>query len=181
MLKCLSLIPLTFALSTILLHAQNSKIPVLDWKQWSEAPAAEENSNKTLVYVYTNWCTLCKKLEQEAFTDSLTQKLIQDNFILVGLDAESRSDLQFNDKEYSYVRKGNMGYHELAADLLDGRLAFPSLVFLDQQGRVLQVIHGYQGLEHFNLLLRYYGQDHYKRLPWGSFQRQFMNGQVTDD
>ena len=181
MLKCISLLPLILILNYGMLNAQ-SDAQFIDWQQWEEKLAEEDKGQrKTLVYVYTSWCTLCKKLEQEAFTDSTTQTLLQENFTLVGLDAESKEELQFKDEDYRYVRKGSMGYHELAAHLLEGRLAFPSLVFLDEESRVIQVIHGYQGLEHFNLLLRYYGQDHYKNLPWRSFQRQYGVGQITDD
>lgn len=179
MLKCISLLPLFLVLNSGLLCAQ-SNATFIDWQQW-EDQLAENDQSKTLVYVYTSWCTLCKKLEQEAFADSTTRTLLLDNFALVGLDAESKEELQFQEEDYSYVRKNNMGYHELAAHLLDGRLAFPSLVFLDEESNVIQVIHGYQGLEHFNLLVRYYGEDHYKNMPWRSFQRQYGVGQITDD
>lgn len=180
MLKCISLTIITILISSPFLSAQTAA-PLIDWQEWQEEITVGNASTKTLVYVYTDWCTLCKKFEQEALTDSVTNKLMTENFQIVGLNAESRADLRFKDEEYQYKRDGNLGYHELAAHLLDGRLAFPSLVFLDEDTQVIQVIHGYQGIEHLNLLLRYYGRDHYKSLPWGSFQRQYGAGQITDD
>ena len=131
MLKCIPFTAVLLSLQSILLSAQTPAVDIIDWEQW-ESAAITQNEGKTLIYVYADWCTLCKKLEEEALTDTLSQQLINSNFTLVGLNAQSKEDLSYQGEEYSYVRKGSMGYHELAAKLLEGRLAFPSLVFLDE-------------------------------------------------
>ncbi|MEL6972496.1 MAG: thioredoxin fold domain-containing protein [Bacteroidota bacterium] len=176
-----------FALATLVvmivgqLSAQSTSLAITDWNAWETKPETEIQGRKTLVYVYTNWCSLCKKMEAEAFTDSVIQALITDQFTIVGLDAENKEPLNFKGETYEYVRKGKLGYHELAAHLLDGRLAFPSVIFLSEEGEVIQTIHAYQGQQHFEMLLRYYGEDYYRSMPWTSFQRQFNAGQITDD
>ena len=169
---------LILALGSI--FAQSSLPPIVEWNTW-ETNRNQTEGRKTLVYVYTDWCTLCKKMEREAFTDSTIQTLVAAEFTLVGLNAENKAELNFQGEQYEYVRKGNLGYHELAAYLLDGRLAFPSLVFLSEEGEVIQAIHGYHGKQHLEMLLRYYGEDYYRNTPWTSFQRQYSTGQITDD
>ncbi len=178
MKKCLALAAvLVFTLSQ--LGAQSEALELTDWKTWEANSSTQDR--KTLVYVYTNWCSLCKKMETEAFTDSTIQTLINDQFLLVGLNAESKDALRFKGETYEYVRNGKLGYHALAAHLLDGRLAFPSLIFLSEEGEIIQSIHAYQGPQQFEMLLRYYGEDYYRNIPWTSFQRQFNARQISDD
>lgn len=178
-MKCISFATLSL-ISILQLTAQVTTLTPVEWGTWENNEFTRQEA-KTLVYVYTEWCTLCKKLEREAFSDSITQTLIHENFTLVALNAETKAELFFKGNQYQYVRQGNLGYHELVAQLLDGRLAYPSLVFLDEQRQVIQVIHGYQGLAHFGTLLNYYGLDYYKNTPWTSFLRQFEARQITDD
>lgn len=177
--KCIALVALLIvSLSQAL--AQDSSLPTIDWNTW-ETERSEVEERKILVYVYTDWCTLCRKMESEAAADSTIRTLLIDEFTLVSLNAEDKAELNYQGESYEYVRQGNVGYHELAAHLLDGRMAYPSLVFLSESGDLIQAIHGYQGRQHLEMLLRYYGEDYYRSMPWTSFQRQFSSGQLTDD
>ena len=95
-----------FALATLVvmivgqLSAQSTSLAITDWNAWETKPETEIQGRKTLVYVYTNWCSLCKKMEAEAFTDSVIQALITDQFTIVGLDAENKEPLNFKGETY---------------------------------------------------------------------------------
>ena len=73
---------------------------------------------------------------------------------MVKLNAEQKTPIQFKGKEYSWIKGGRNGYNQLALDLLDGRLAYPSLVVFDAKLNKLQVIRGYKSAEQLKELLR---------------------------
>lgn len=75
--------------------------------------------NKKLVFVdfYTTWCLPCKLMDEDVFTNKGISELMNDNFINYKIDAE----------------KGNGP--NLA--LLFQVNTFPTLLFLDERGRVL--------------------------------------------
>jgi thioredoxin-related protein len=180
MSKYISILGLLIFLS-VSAWSQNDNTPILDWKEWQAASSSGEMSGKTLVYIYTDWCNLCKKIETEAFANPGISSLIDNNFTLVGFNAENREEMSFQDKKYKFVRDGKVAYHELAAHLLNGRLSFPSIVVFDENMEPVQIIHGYQSVAQLNMVLQYYGKDYYKNTPWTSFQRSYEAKQIADD
>lgn len=169
-----------FMLMLASLSAQDTdEAPAINWQNW-QSQTAPEGGQKTIIYLYTDWCNLCKKLEREAFQDSSVLAILSENYLTIKLDAVTKTDLDYKGETYSYVRKGKLGYHELAAKLLEGQLSFPSFVFLDEEQNLIQVIHGYQDIDYFLTLLNYYGRDHYLKTPWRTFQRQFSLEQLAE-
>lgn len=153
----------------------------IGWQDWPVASTNEGSNKKQLVYIYTDWCSLCRKLEKEAFSNPEVQQFINAYFSPITLNAEYDQALTFAGEQFNYVREGNLSYHQLAAKLLDGKLAFPSLVLLDESQQVLQVIPGYQSNEHLMLILTYYGQDHYTTMPWTVFQRNYLREKLSEE
>jgi thioredoxin 1 len=81
---------------------------------------AQAKAQKKLVFVdvYTTWCLPCKVMDQEVFTQPSTISYLNDNFIAYKVDAE----------------KGTGG----AVSLMYEVEAYPTLLFLDEKGTVLQ-------------------------------------------
>ncbi|HNI44826.1 MAG TPA: hypothetical protein PK230_09015, partial [Chitinophagales bacterium] len=53
--------------------------------------------------------------------------------------------------------------HDLAIELLQGRMGYPSIVFLDEKMQKIQTYPGFQTADKFDLLLNYYTQDRHKK------------------
>lgn len=161
--------------------ADEKRAEPISWMTWNEAMEAQEMEPKMiLVYIYTDWCVLCRRMENGPFLDSNLVELINDNFYAVNLDAESRETWAYQQEEYSYVREGNLGYHQLAAKLLDGRLSFPSLVFLDQDLTIIQSVPGYKEGQELERVLVYFGLDYYLKTPWSTFERTYQTQKFSD-
>jgi thioredoxin 1 len=81
---------------------------------------AQAKAQKKLVFVdvYTTWCLPCKVMDQEVFSQSATISYLNDNFIAYKVDAE----------------KGTGGTVSLMYEVE----AYPTLLFLDEKGTVLQ-------------------------------------------
>ena len=146
----------------------------INWLSWDEAmQLSEQEPKKIFLDVYTDWCGWCKRMDQITFQQNHIAQYINDNYYAVRLDAEYKEDLVYKGNTYSYITKGKKGYHELAAELLKGRLSYPTVVFLDEEQNILQSIVGFKSPEEFEKIATYFAEDHYMETPWSIYQRTY--------
>ena len=79
--------------------------------------------------------------------------------------AEHKEPINILGKEYKFVKYGRNGYNELAAELTSGKLSYPTLVFLDENLRIIQVFAGYQDARTFEKIMTYFASDYHKTTP----------------
>jgi len=151
--------------------------PVISWMSFEEAmEAVKIEERKILISVHTEWCGWCKHMDKTTFQNPDIVKFINQKFYAVKLDAERKTDITTPEKVYKYI-KGvgkERGYHELAAALTMGRLTLPSTVFLDESLQVLQPISGYKDSKTFEMIMTYYGDNHYKSTPYTLYQKSYI-------
>ncbi|MBT8189664.1 MAG: thioredoxin fold domain-containing protein, partial [Bacteroidia bacterium] len=94
--------------------------------------------------VYTDWCGWCKVMDKKTFTDEGIKKYLDENFYVVKFNAEQKEPIMFNGKEYVWRSGGRRGVNTLAVEMLNGRLGYPSLVFLDSNLEKIKVVPGYK-------------------------------------
>lgn len=141
------------------------------WMTWNEAVEANAKSPKKIfVDVYTDWCGWCKRMDQSTFSDKIVAKALNDDFYAVKFNAEQKEDIVFNGKTYKFVPGGRRGSHELARMLLQGRMGYPTVVFLNERVEVIQPVPGYQEPTAFLKVVNYFGEDLYKTTPWNKYQ-----------
>lgn len=144
----------------------------INWLTWDEAVALtqnEGNTKKVFVDVYTDWCGWCKKMDKDTFQNPKVATYMQENFHMVKMDAEGKEPIEYQGKTFKYVPSGRRGYHELAAALLKGRLSYPTVVFLDENLNMLSPVPGYQKVEPFMEIARYFGDNIYKTQDWKTY------------
>ncbi len=154
-------------LFAITLNAQE-----INWLTWEEAVALtknEGNSKKVFIDVYTDWCGWCKKMDKDTFQHPEVAAYMQENFHMVKMDGEGKEPIKYQGKTFKYVPSGRRGYHELAAALLQGRLSYPTVVFLDEDLNMLSPVPGYQKVQPFLQIARYFGEDIYKTQDWKTY------------
>jgi len=146
----------------------------VDWLTWEEAMEKSKlEKRKIVVDVYTEWCGWCKKMDKTTFQADKIVEYINKNYYAVKFDAERKKQISYNDKEYSFIKSGRNGYHELAAELLQGRLSFPTVVFLDEETALIQPIPGFQDAVTFEMIIKFFAEDHYKKTPWPKFTASY--------
>ena len=118
----------------------------INWLTWEEAMTAMENEpKKVFIDVYTDWCGWCKRMDASTFTDSDVIEYMNENYYAVKFDAEGKGDKEFRGRTLTYrANAGRRGVHELAIVLLNGRLGYPSFVYLDEAQNSLKVSPGYK-------------------------------------
>ncbi len=162
-----SIIFTAFCLKGSLVYSQR-----INWITWEEAVRLSENDlqpKKVFVSVYTDWCGWCKRMDKNTFQNPEVAAYMQDYFYMVRLNAEGRAPINFRGKTYRFVASGRSGYHELALALLRNKMSYPTVVFLDENLKILSPVPGYQKVAPFLKIARYFGDDIYKEKDWRSY------------
>lgn len=144
------------------------------WYTLDEATAlSEKEPRKLFIDIMTVWCGWCKKMDREVFNQPQVISVINKSYYAVKLDAQQTETIKFNGNTYEYKMYGQKGFNEFAVELLRGRMGFPSLVFLDEDLKIIQALEGFQKTERLALILNYFGEDDYKKIPWTAYTREY--------
>lgn len=121
---------------------------------------------KILIDVYTDWCGWCKKMDASTFSDPKVVEYINKHYYAVKLDAEQEEPITLGGKTYVFVPNGRRGYHEIAHELLQGKMTYPTTVFLDENMNMIQPVAGYLDVPTIQPILEYLAENAYKESPW---------------
>ena len=147
----------------------------ISWQPIQQAEAlAGKQHRKILIEIYTQWSEGFKELERSVLTQSHIAKYLNETFVAVKFDAETREDVSFQNRNYKFVSQSGVGFNELASELLRGQMIYPSLVFLDEYGNLIQTIQ-YRSPEQFEMIITYFGSDNHKKMPWKKYERVYQS------
>lgn len=117
----------------------------LRWYSFDEGIAlAQQTNKKLLIDVYTDWCTWCKKMDKEVYTNPDVKAVLQSHFIAVKLNAESSRELTYKGRRLTEMT--------IAREM--GVNGYPTTVFLYSNTEPLTKVAGYIESEDFVKLLR---------------------------
>jgi len=163
----------------ILLGTAVSAQDAIKWHSIDEAiKLASQEPRIMVIDVYTDWCGWCKRMEATTFSDPQVIDMMNTYFYPVKLNAEGKEDIVIGDHTYKFVDNGSRGYHEVAAIVTRGRLSYPTISYLDAQGRVLEAAPGYKTADQFQVYLAYYSNGAYKTQSFDEFSAAYA-GQAS--
>jgi thioredoxin-related protein len=171
--KRLSLILALLACVSVV-SGQGAIAPKIKWLTFEEAEweaRQAKSPRKFMVELYTDKCGLCKKMDLSTFQNEFIAHYVNENFYPVKFNAELRKDIQFNSQLFKLDKSG---YHELAIALTMGDLAFPTLVFLDEDYQIIQPIQGYQTVDELERIMFYFANNMHKTTPWNTFVQHYQ-------
>jgi thioredoxin-related protein len=162
---------LFLVLSTITVHFQAvSQTDTKTKVNWITLEQADElrkqEPRKVLIDVYTDWCGWCKRMDATTFTNSDLVEYVNDNYYMVKLDAEQKEPITIGGKTYEFVEQGRRGYNQIAKELLQGKMSYPTIVFLDENMNMIQPLPGYRDAKELMPILEYLATEAYKTTPW---------------
>ncbi|MCH2224337.1 MAG: DUF255 domain-containing protein [Crocinitomicaceae bacterium] len=149
----------------------------IEWITFEEAfKLHQEEPRMWIIDVWTTWCGWCKRMDATTFSDSLVGEAVNGKYYAVSLDAEQKADIVLGDKTYKFVASGRRGYNELAAELLNGQMSYPTVVFLNKELQNLQPIGGYKSKEDFLPIVKFFYQYNPESpISWEAFMKDYVS------
>jgi len=170
------------ALMGVLLITAMAGIPetseggAVKWMTFEEAiQKAKTEKRPVFIDVYTDWCGWCKVMDKNTFNDPQVSRLLNEKFYAVKFNAEQREDVVFDGHTFKFIPSGRSGYHELAAALLNNQLSYPTVVFLDEEFKMIQPLAGYRKAPEFHIIAQFIGEGHYKTVKWDEWQKTYKS------
>ena len=155
-----------FLITTTAISGQD----IINWYTWEEGMTkAEEEPKKFIVDLYTDWCGWCKRMDKATFQNPDIAAYVNENYIAIKFDAEQKGDINFREQIYKFVKSGRRGYHEMAAMLTNGKLSYPTVVFMDEERNVIQALPGFLDAETFDPIIHYFAEDLHQKISWSSY------------
>ncbi|MGY5354415.1 thioredoxin family protein [Wenyingzhuangia sp. IMCC45467] len=169
----------SFLLSLILIPSllfANPEPKTIKWISFEKAIELSKTTPKPiLIDVYTDWCTWCHKMDASTYNQEVIVDYINEHFYAVKLNAEQKEDITYKDHTFKFVPSGRRGTHEFAASLLNGKMSYPSTVFLNKNQELIQAIPGYLQTPIMEKLINYMGEEIYLNKEWEVFDKEFKS------
>ena len=148
----------------------------INWMTLEKAVEAQKTSPKKIfIDAYTVWCGPCKMLDKNTFSNKDVADYINKNYYPVKFNAEGNEAVTFLGKKYTNPgfnpnSSGRNTPHELSNYF--GVRAFPTILYLDEEAKLIAPIPGYQSPKQLELYLKLFASNDYKEIK---SQEEFTN------
>lgn len=146
----------------------------INWVTLEEADKLRQSEpRKILIDVYTDWCGWCKRMDATTFSEVRLVEYVNANYYAVKLDAEQKKPITVGGETYEYDPSvGRRGVHKIAQELLQGKMSYPTIVFLDEHMNMIQPLAGYRDAAAMQPILEYLAENAHKETPWEEWLKQ---------
>jgi len=135
----------------------------IHWMKYDEGLAkAKADSHHVLINFTTTWCGWCKKMNKTTFKDPEVVNLINNKFVAVKVDGDSKDMLDVK------------GYKISERDLTRSEYnvkGYPAYWFLKPDGEKLGVLPGYQDADRFLEVLYFMSEGLYDKMTFEEYMK----------
>jgi thioredoxin-related protein len=154
---------------------QKQETGLVKWYTFEEAVKLnEKNPKKIFIDVYTDWCSWCKVMDQKTFSNPEIAEYLNKHYYPVKFNAESKEPITFQGRVFENKSEGRRSPHELAIALLQGKMSYPSIAYMDEKNQLLTAVPGYVTPTQIEPILVFFGESHYKTTSWETFNQNFV-------
>ncbi|WP_274475201.1 thioredoxin family protein [Mangrovimonas aestuarii] len=160
----------------------------INWVSLDKAMELQEKEpRKIMIDMYTSWCGPCKMLDKNTFHNKDVVEYVNNNYYAVKFNAEGDDTVTFKgntytNPEYDPARaRTRNSAHQLARYFQI--TAYPTIVFLDEEGTLLVPLRGYKTPQQLELYLKMFKNNDHKGMTsqeefneyYKSFKNEFTN------
>ena len=147
---------------------------LVKWYTLDEAVKLQEKQAKTiLIDMHTSWCGWCKVMDTTTFVNPQIASYINTYFYPVKFDAETKDTIVYRGKTYYNTGQGRRPPHQLAVEMLKGRMSYPTLVYIDDQFNA-NPVPGYMDPLKIEPVLVYFAERVNKSAPFDDFKEKYI-------
>ncbi len=133
----------------------------------------KSESKPILIDLYTNWCYWCKVMDKKTYTNSKVISYINEHFYPVKFDAESKEIIKWKNKDYSYNEIYKVS--DFTLYVTNGQPGFPTTVIVPDEKSDPVAISGFMEPKELEPILKYFGEEAYKKQDYNSFKSTFKS------
>jgi thioredoxin-related protein len=172
-MRYLFLLVFVFVLNSFWL--QKTLAQEVKWHTFTEAVELnKKNPRKIFIDVYTDWCGWCKVMDKNTFHDSTIVKILNEQYYAVKFNAETKDTIIFKEHTFVSTGQGNRPPHQLAAAMLQGKMSYPSVVFMNEKNLFIASVPGYKKPEELEPLLVFIANSLYeKKMNYQEFVKNY--------
>ncbi len=138
-------------------QAENNKIR---WVSYGDAVVrAREEGKYVMVDFFATWCKWCKKLYKTTYADPKVAQAINADFVPVKIDSESQDKVTYAMRRITKAQLADK--YKVSS--------YPTIYFLDKDGKKADVLNGYLPPDSFLVYLQYIKSGKYKKMSWDQY------------
>ena len=125
----------------------------LEWNEyWPGMNLAQETDKNIIINFYADWCSYCKKMDSETFTDRRVVEYLKNNFVLIKVNADKSKDIA-----QAYMAR-----------------SLPTTWFLKSDGEKIAPLPGYFPPDNFLIVAKYIGSGSYETVKFDEYVEKEM-------
>ncbi|MBL7754741.1 MAG: DUF255 domain-containing protein [Chitinophagaceae bacterium] len=153
-------------------NSNSEKKKGIQWITLEEAEARmKQTPKKVYIDIFTDWCYWCKVMDKKTFSNAAVIEYMNANFYCIHINAESADSLTFQGKKYG--RLPNSKTNDLTAQWMKDRISYPTSIFMEENFQNPQPVPGYLEIPVMEMLLKYFGENKHKSVPWETWTKTF--------
>jgi thioredoxin-related protein len=114
-------------------------------------------------------------MDATTFTHPIIAKILNEKYYAVKFNAETKDTIYFADRQFVNDGKGRRSPHQLAVALLQGKISYPSIAYLNEDNQLLTTVPGYQTVVDLKPILMFFAEDAFLSQTFEEFQKEFKN------
>jgi thioredoxin-related protein len=148
------------------------------WMSFDQAVKLNKTQPKKIfIDVYTQWCGWCKKMDISTYKDPSIISYMNKYFYAVRLDAETKDTFHFDNHIFTNPATERGSVNELAYSLLDGKMMYPTTIYMDEKFSRLSVAPGYLDVNDMKTVLTYFAENKYKTMTFDDYKALMAKSQ----
>jgi len=157
--------------------AQEGKVK---WYSFEEAVELNKKEpRKIFIDVYTDWCGWCKKMDATTFSKPQIAEILNNEYYAVKFDAETLDTISFAGNQFINEGEKSRSPHQLAVALLQGKMSYPSVAYMNENNQLLTAVPGYYTAERLEPVLMFFAKDAFKSQSFEEYQKNFNTENKT--